>query len=93
MRFSLRTLFIVVALAAATCWVVTDRERLIHEQDEALQNKQLEARRFANREASLEDTLEQFSHLIRHMKQFQAKLEAELKADTGQKLSVTRIRQ
>jgi hypothetical protein len=35
-QFSLRTLLIVVTLAAVACWVVADRQRLIRERDDAL---------------------------------------------------------
>jgi cytoskeletal protein RodZ len=34
-QFSLRTLFVVVTLIAAACWVVIDRRRLIRERDES----------------------------------------------------------
>ncbi len=35
-QFRLRTLLLVVALAAVACWVVVDRQRLIRERDDAL---------------------------------------------------------
>jgi hypothetical protein len=36
-QFRLRTLMIVVAVVAAVCWVVVDRQRLIRERDEAIE--------------------------------------------------------
>jgi hypothetical protein len=38
-QFRLRTLLLVVTLAAVACWVVVDRQRLIRERDEALDQK------------------------------------------------------
>jgi hypothetical protein len=35
-QFSLRSLLIVVTLAAMACWVIVDRQRLIRERDDAL---------------------------------------------------------
>jgi hypothetical protein len=36
-QFRLRTLMIAVAVVAAVCWVVVDRQRLIRERDEAIE--------------------------------------------------------
>ncbi len=36
-QFRLRTLMIVVAVVAAVCWVVADRQRLIRQRDEAIE--------------------------------------------------------
>jgi hypothetical protein len=36
-QFRLRTLMIVVAVVAAVCWVVVDRQRLIRQRDEAIE--------------------------------------------------------
>jgi hypothetical protein len=36
-QFRLRTLMIAVAVVAAVCWVVVDRQRLIRQRDEAIE--------------------------------------------------------
>jgi hypothetical protein len=38
-QFGLRTLFMVVTLLAAACWVFVDRQRLIRERDDALERE------------------------------------------------------
>jgi hypothetical protein len=45
-QFRLRTLFVLVAVVAAACWVVVDRQRLIRERDEAIR-RESEARQSA----------------------------------------------
>jgi hypothetical protein len=50
-QFRLRTLFVIVAVVAIACWVVTDRRRLIRERDESLKRELATAERLGSEAA------------------------------------------